>query len=234
MKTWLLVCLSAVFAAGLSAGFFAARRLGPVKAGREAPPFFINRDFYSLVTRDEFYRELELNEQQRAMVAHLLASHRKRVGEIQESLGELAEDLRTGILAALSPDQVQRFDGLQRKILEVELQANVSREVSELRGSLPLTPEEETRVHPILLDYGRKKSEVWRTCATADREARLSGLRTERDQQLGQVLSAEKLFKYQERRGKRRGGGDRGFQRPHEGGKEDARSLPMPPGPLPQ
>jgi hypothetical protein len=220
MRLWLILASLAVFSAGVAAGALAFRTAPGRRLERRDAPFTWNDPFAVLVRKENVYQDLALDEQQRSMITHLLSTHEKRVKDIHATLSDLRSELHDGIYAALSPEQRNRFDAIQKEYRQNEFKSRVSFEVLGLKTELKLTPEEEAAVQPVLLDYALKKSELMQS-GEGENEEKSNQLRKDRDERMKKALPAEKFEKYLEIKSRMRGG----FPRD--------RKMPAPqPGPL--
>jgi len=202
MKLWLALSAFLVFAAGAALAFVLARSLPPPARQTAAawPDFPPDKPPY-LVTSEEVYRELELDESQRAVIDFLLSAHYKRVMEIRVARQELSEDLLKGVNAALKPAQRQRFEEIQRRYAEKDTQGFVRWELTRLRVDLGLTPEQEAKAYQVLYDLERERKDWWRLNRRSDREkvrAKMAELLALRDSKLTELLTSEQQQKYAE------------------------------------
>jgi hypothetical protein len=202
MKLWLALSAFLVFAAGAALAFVLARSIpSPEPHAAPAWPNFSPDMPPYLVTSEEVYRELELDESQRAVIDFLLESHYKRVKDVRVALQELSEDLLKGVSAALKPAQWQKFEEIQRRYAEKDTQAAVRWELTRLRVDLGLTPEQEARTYQVLYDLERERKEWWRRNRKSDREkvrAKMDEMHALRDSKLTEILTSEQQQKYVE------------------------------------
>jgi hypothetical protein len=200
MKLWLALSAFLVFAAGAAMAFVLARSIpGPERQAAPAWPEFPPDMPPYLVTSEEVYRELELDESQRAVIDFLLTSHTKRVKDVRVSLQELSGDLLKGVSAALKPAQRQKFEEIQKRYAEKDTQALVRWELTRLRVDIGLTPEQEAKAYQVLYDLERERKEWWRLNRKSDREkvrAKMDEIFALRDSKLTALLTSEQQQRY--------------------------------------
>ena len=200
IRFWLVTTCILVFAAGGALGFLAFHQLNAEKEYPPLPDATPDLSPY-LVAGEEIYKELALDPEQHAKIDALLAAHYKRVTEIRASLVDVSSELRQGISAALTPEQRQRFEEIQRQYGEREIQGRVLQELVNMRVGLELTPDQEPRVYQVLFDVERERRESVRGGKVKDRNAlraKVAEINARRDARFTEVLSSEQFTKYRE------------------------------------
>lgn len=208
MKGWLLTTFLLVLAAGGAAGYIIGQRAGDRPQERPHVPWMFpgQDDIAAFITRENVYKELGLEPSQKQVIDYLLGAHAKRVKEAQESLSRLADELRTGINAALTQEQRDRFVGIRRACAERDMEMFVQRDVSYLKDALTLSDSEESSLSAILLDYSRKRWDVLCEKTGRERGECYEELRADRDRQVQALLSPEKFERFRELKNRPRGG----------------------------
>ncbi len=129
LKLWIVVSLVAVFAIGVTVGYFGERyivhkRHEQARGGKGdgRPPHF--------PTVETMAKDLGLNPGQQARIREIFKNNEPRLEalgqEVHAHLGELREQLMTEIKAVLTPEQGARLDARLREFKEKRAKENES------------------------------------------------------------------------------------------------------------
>ena len=213
MKLWLSLCAALVFAAGVAVGTLVSTgcfdaTVGPPLNSIVASMVDPDPDYsVYLVSSQEVYQELGLDEQQRRKLEDLFVRHFESVSEVRAGMANVAMNLREGVLAVLSAAQTERFEEIQKRYSEKKIRSYVSRELAKLGPELDLRPEQEPGVFRYLYDSCSARREVYRQRNCRDRSEfrkQMQLIDEKEDRGLQLVLSEEQYISFQKLRERER------------------------------
>lgn len=230
MRFWLAASFLLVFAAGaaIAALAFQVARRSPGSSTGALSELYSELPSH-LVTSDEIWTELGLEKDQRDAVERVVARHYERVRQVRAELQALADDLGPAISAALTPEQRRRFEEIQERYRDRQIQRAVSHPLMNLSLELELMPEQIPWAYQILYDAEAERREAWRGTSKGDRRElgqKFAEIEERRDARLREVLTLEQNAAYAEIREReireKRGRAER-WERVRRGGKESPR-----------
>lgn len=226
MKLWLSICAALVFAAGCAVGLLlnperycgstvpapaeqaVAEKatgdgaIGGVSVVASMVDPYPDYPLY-LVSREDIYDEIGLDEGQRRKLEALFASHYEQVREVREGMAKVATTLRVGILELLSPEQEKRFNEVQKRYSENKTRVYVEREMVSLREELDLRYEQEPAVYKHLYDAALARREVYGKKPCKDNCKRIEEINKKLESRLKRELFQDQYaayVRYQEQR----------------------------------
>ncbi len=202
MRFWLAASLLLVFAAGAALAAFAMRLAGkpPRASGVAVGELYSELPTY-LVTTEEVWSELGLGKEQRDAIDDIIARHYQRVRQVRAELQGLANDLEPAILRLLTPEQQQRFQEIQERYRDRQIQRAVSHPLMNLCLELELTPEQIPWAYQILYDAELERRDAFRSLAGAERRElwrKSAEIDEHRDARLREILTLEQNVAFAE------------------------------------
>lgn len=202
MRFWLSATFVLVFAAGAAVAAFALRLGGkPPRVSRAAiDELYAELPSY-LVTSEEVWSELGLRKEQRDAIDDILARHYQRVRQVRAELQDLSADLGPAILRVLTPEQQERFQEIQEKYRDRQIQRAISQPLMDLCLELELAQEQIPWVYQILYDAELERREASRSASGADRRElwqKFAEIEEHRDGRLREILTLEQNIAFAE------------------------------------
>lgn len=164
LKTWLVISVVIVFAAGVSLGWLLAARRGhdvPAIAGGEPST---SPGFWALwvATSEDFWNELALDDSEKAELEKRVVPRREELADLRARLEELARETSDDVLAALRESDRELAAELLADYTSPRPVGETLRELARLRevcGGLEL--HREAGVYRILFDTARQRDDLF-------------------------------------------------------------------------
>lgn len=202
MRFWLAASFLLVFAAGAAIAalaFQVVRR--PPRSSTAALSELYSELPSHLVTSEEIWSELGLEKAQRDAVERVIARHYEGVRQVRAELQALADDLGPAIAAVLTPEQRRRFEEIQERYRDRQIQRAVAHPLMNLSLELELMPEQIPWAYQILYDAEVERREAWRAASKGERKElwqKFAEIEERRDARLREVLTLEQNVAYAE------------------------------------